>query len=381
VKQLDFLFVVPGHAVPSIGPAGGLKVIYKLAEDLKREYAVGFLCLSDEEYAAHVPNMVVRTPLRRKLFREFMSHAGSAGPLAVSAYRKLAGMEIEREDLSGIKVMYSERDLRGYAVKRMIASRWDTAYYVKGAEAELKYYLVQHGEDAPSYSGPYSDLARATYSFAQLKKITINQEVYERFAGDHPLRMTVGINLNAFPLKRPIEERTGKNLLIVLRDNYNKGPDVALKAAEVIHAADPSVQIRSFGSYKGKVPPYLDHRGYVSQKELVDLYNWASAVLLTSRVEGFSVIGIEAMSCGAVFVTTDSGGVKEYVKSGVNGIITTSFDPEEIAQAVLSLKDAEYRVALAKNGLRTSRPYSYENMCRSFRKAIGEYEASIGFKR
>ncbi len=166
----------------------------------------------------------------------------------------------------------------------------------------------------------------------------------------------------------------------MLRNNYNKGPDIALKAAEVIHRLDPSACIKSFGSYKGEVPPYLDHRGYVDQKELVDLYNWATVVLVTSRVEGFSLIGIEAMSCGAVFVTTDSGGIKEYVKNGVNGVIT-SFDPEEIGRAVISVvKDDSARKSLAQNGLMTSRLYSYENMCSSFRKALAEYEKSIGFK-
>ncbi|MEM0136421.1 MAG: hypothetical protein QXU18_14540, partial [Thermoplasmatales archaeon] len=66
-------------------------------------------------------------------------------------------------------------------IKRLIATAWETAYFVNEYTPDvLKYYLVQHSEDDSSFSGTLSYAATKTYSFP-LKKIVINVIVQNRF--------------------------------------------------------------------------------------------------------------------------------------------------------------------------------------------------------
>ena len=66
------------------------------------------------------------------------------------------------------------------------------------------------------------------------------------------------------------------------------------------------------------------------QDELVDYYNAADALLLTSLHEGSPNVVKEAMACNLPIVSVDVGDVKEII-SGTQGCYLTNFDPEDIA--------------------------------------------------
>jgi len=61
--------------------------------------------------------------------------------------------------------------------------------------------------------------------------------------------------------------------------------------------------------------------------------------VLTSKMEGFSLAGIQAMAVGLPVVSTNVAGPDEYVVDGVSGYLIKNEDPKEIAAAMQKIVD------------------------------------------
>jgi glycosyltransferase involved in cell wall biosynthesis len=67
----------------------------------------------------------------------------------------------------------------------------------------------------------------------------------------------------------------------------------------------------------------VELRGFVSDEELVELYAGALAVIYAPYDEDYGYVTLQAFLAGKPVITaSDSGGVLEWVKDGVNGIVT-----------------------------------------------------------
>jgi glycosyltransferase involved in cell wall biosynthesis len=220
------------------------------------------------------------------------------------------------------------------------------------------------------------NLVSHTFSFP-LKKIVINEADFRKFSTDKPQKIQLGIDTSKYYLTNPINERDGKIVLFPMRAQRDKGASVAIDAIKLIHGQRNDIKIITFGSY-GKtdmIPKYVDHRGYIDDKELFNLYNRASVFVIPSLLEGFCLPGLEAMACGCAVITADNIGIREYVKHNTNGVIVPPNDSRAIADAVISLiDDSNQRNHLILNGLETVRTFSNENMMRSFLTAIKNFE-------
>jgi len=84
----------------------------------------------------------------------------------------------------------------------------------------------------------------------------------------------------------------------------------------------------------------LDLRSRVSDEELVEVLNRATALVYTSHLEPFGFAPLEANACATPVVAVAEGGVRETMRDGVNGILVDR-EPEEIARALQSLLDDE----------------------------------------
>lgn len=86
--------------------------------------------------------------------------------------------------------------------------------------------------------------------------------------------------------------------------------------------------------------------------------NAIDMLALTSPFEGLGVIVLEAMATGKAVVTTDSGGVRDCVIDGENGIIVPVKDDKSLAQAIIKLMDDEtLRNRMGQVGLERARRY------------------------
>lgn len=99
----------------------------------------------------------------------------------------------------------------------------------------------------------------------------------------------------------------------------------------------------------GKVQEFLDmvekfnlkscvkFEGFVSGQKKIDLLNIADAYILPSYIEGVPISILESMSYSLPILSTPVGGIPEVVHNGVNGILFTPGNKEEIYNAINTL--------------------------------------------
>jgi colanic acid/amylovoran biosynthesis glycosyltransferase len=76
---------------------------------------------------------------------------------------------------------------------------------------------------------------------------------------------------------------------------------------------------------------------------------WNSdAFILASLSEGISNAVLEAMACGLPVVATDTGGMREAIRDGVDGYLVPPRDPEALAKALQKLVHPQSRRSLGK---------------------------------
>jgi glycosyltransferase involved in cell wall biosynthesis len=75
--------------------------------------------------------------------------------------------------------------------------------------------------------------------------------------------------------------------------------------------------------------------GRVPQEELAKYYREAALVVVPSRApETFCLVGPEAMSYGTPVVGVDVGGITEWLKDNVNGLLVAGYNPEALSEAI-----------------------------------------------
>jgi glycosyltransferase involved in cell wall biosynthesis len=80
--------------------------------------------------------------------------------------------------------------------------------------------------------------------------------------------------------------------------------------------------------------------------------------------EGVPKVLIEAAACGRPIVATDTGGCREIVRHGENGLLVPPRDPEALAEALgVLIRDPELRARMGKRGRQIAeRDFSVEKV-------------------
>jgi len=100
--------------------------------------------------------------------------------------------------------------------------------------------------------------------------------------------------------------------------------------------------------------------GFISEEELVVLYNGASVFLYLSLYEGFGMPVLEAMECGTPVITSSAGSIPEV--AGEAALFVDPKNPEEIAHAILQIiTDAELRNLMIEKGFKRAKRFSWTN--------------------
>ena len=96
-------------------------------------------------------------------------------------------------------------------------------------------------------------------------------------------------------------------------------------------------QIRQLGLAEAVEAP-----GFVDSAVISDALAHALCMLLPSRREGYGLVVVEASALGtpSVVVAGADNAATELVEDGRNGVVTASAEPDELAAAILRVKDA-----------------------------------------
>lgn len=115
---------------------------------------------------------------------------------------------------------------------------------------------------------------------------------------------------------------------------------------------------------------------YVTEEELIALYNGAQAFVFPSLDEGFGLPPLEAMACGAPVVASDASCIPEVV--GDAAFLADCRTPDSLADALLYLYHNEtLRRELREKGLQHVKKFRWEDAAR---KTLEVYERAAGMK-
>ncbi len=236
----------------------------------------------------------------------------------------------------------------------IVATAWQTAGSVNAAPTRCgrKFYLIQHYESL--YHGSPAEVDR-TYTYP-LRKIVISTWLKaimrERFQSDAELLVTP-VDPALFS-RREVEPDAGTVRVLMLHHEYAwKGVADGLEAAGRVKARRPEVRLVGFGVKRPKRgEAYDEYHENLPQGRLAWLYSRCPIYLCPSWDEGLGMPSMEAMACGALLVTYDNGGCRDYALDGQTALMARRRDVAHLAQRLeLAVADPGLRSKLAREGI------------------------------
>jgi glycosyltransferase involved in cell wall biosynthesis len=118
--------------------------------------------------------------------------------------------------------------------------------------------------------------------------------------------------------------------------------------------------------------PRIKLLGYVTDEQLVQLYQHAKLFIYPSLYEGFGIPPLEAMACGCPTIVSDLDVMKEIFADACHFI-----DPHDLADLTNSinyiLDNKTYRDQLRAKGFETVKRYSWESSAKNVMKVLNNH--------
>lgn len=173
----------------------------------------------------------------------------------------------------------------------------------------------------------------------------------------------LGIELDQFGIDTRPEERQATVVAFPLREEGFKASVDAILALEAVRGWIPELRVETFGAAPRPswLPPWIGYAHRLDDDGLRALYNRAAVFVLPSRAEGWSLVGAEAMRCGAALVTSTWGRLGEPLRDGEVARVVPPGRPDLAARVVDELiRSHRHRCALAWGGARASDRFGWE---------------------
>jgi len=376
------VIVIGGVPIGRFYPTGGDNITYRLASGLTR-LGIRVVLVSPINVDELIPDYnPVNATFKSRLVHFFMRRFPFIFEYYPLYYNRISHLLFKIDyDFSILKnvpmLQVDVNDKPKFRTKIIMATAWPTAYYVKFFVENLPdtkpLYLIQNSEDDPSISGSNFERARRTYGF-NLKKIVINKKMHERFQSDDPYFFHVGIDAEFYHIM--YDQANREYVIFPLIKAKYKGAKYALDVIDRLLNNDKKIKVAAFGNFEreeipAKIRDRIDYFKRPTNEVLRSLYNKSMIFCLPSIVEGMSLVLLEAMACGCAAVTTDNGGISEFIVNNVNGLICPVANPDCLYDAIMKLlEDSKLRDEISKRGHDTALQFSYENMINSFRQII-----------
>ena len=157
---------------------------------------------------------------------------------------------------------------------------------------------------------------------------------------------------NALPFMPPTSAGlTNKQIIMVGRYNEAKGFDYLIPAWDIVHQRHPDWLLNVYGSGElyDQVVRWIEGRELTGSvilhdptNNIVEKYMESSICVLSSRYEGFSMVLLEAMSCGVPCVSFDCPyGPRTIINDGKDGLLIEYLSVQSLADGILKLIENE----------------------------------------
>jgi glycosyltransferase involved in cell wall biosynthesis len=224
-----------------------------------------------------------------------------------------------------------------------------------------------HATEAGRMKGIHSELQRYInqtewrLTFEAWRVICNSQHMYNELTGHFKMpgdKITVipnGIDPDVFdfefdprPMRNQFAAEHEKIVLYVGRMVLEKGVQVLLHSIPYIEYECPNTKFLFVGTgyyldeLKGTaerlgVAHDCKFLGYVSDHDLLRLYKIADAVCIPSLYEPFGIVALEGMAARVPVVTSDTGGLPDFVEHMANGVTTYTNNVESLSWGLLEV--------------------------------------------
>ncbi|MEO8275200.1 MAG: glycosyltransferase [Thermoanaerobaculia bacterium] len=325
-EPFDVLFVLP-----MMGVFGGVADVLELTNALILEGVHAGVVLLDEAQS-EIDLELFFTPLRLKA-ENFADELPETRVLVATAHQTAAPVALVGARRPEMKTAYFIQDYEGW-----------------------------FGGDPPEVvSQTYDLLPRMTAISGWLADEIASRHGHRAtvvpMSGDPEVFYPRGNRSNSGPLR----------VVAMLRYEERRGFRFLLPALRTVSRI-PGVEIVLFGAHRFAEENFPHrHEGLLSRDAVARLLSSAHIVVDPSLYQGFGLVGLEAMACGAACVLTDSGGVMEYARHDENALIVSPGDAQALASAISYLvADRPLRERLAAAGLATARTFTWQRSARAF---------------
>lgn len=260
--------------------------------------------------------------------------------------------------------------------------------YLLKLEFGLPYIISLRGSDVPGYSERFVGIYRwITPTILRIWKkasyVISNSQGLKDLALKSNPEKEIGIIFNGisttefFPdySKRKNEKFT---ILCVSRVTPRKGMRFLVQAFNVLYSRYDNARLVIVGDGNERkslenlvmslgLKDKVDFAGVVPHENVLPYYQQADVFVLPSLNEGMSNVILEAMACGLPVVATDTGGTKELVADGVNGLIVKMRDANDLMEKIEKLiLNPELKTSMSAESRKRAEALSWE-------KVAGEY--------
>lgn len=220
----------------------------------------------------------------------------------------------------------------------------------------LPYVVALRGSDVPGYNLKYTTLyvfLRPIIRFIwnQAARVVANSDGLRDLARETSMKQVFDIIPNGVDTERffPAAEKRPRDEYIITpgasRITERKGLKYLVEAVAILLPRYPQLRLKILGDGNGRaeleklvrakaLETVVTFIGRVPREATREYYQESSIFVLPSLNEGMSNALLEALASGLPVVTTDTGGTKELVREGGNGIIIPFRSSEKIAEAI-----------------------------------------------
>jgi glycosyltransferase involved in cell wall biosynthesis len=237
----------------------------------------------------------------------------------------------------------------GFSSGLLPRSKWIQVLY------DFIIYASPDDYDYPSITTKFYDLFKKHYVDVPARYVAIS-EATKRDAmlyWDLPADRITVIHLGSFAtLRAPRTNFGSKRVLIISHIAPRKNHVRLIKAFELVHREAPlsNAELIIVGYLRKTVPEFestlqtirrrnegikITVTGYLTDSEILALYDQADVFVYPSLYEGFGLPVLEAMACGCPVIASNASSLPEVV--GEAGLLVDPYDVEALAQAMTTV--------------------------------------------
>jgi L-malate glycosyltransferase len=321
--------------VPSLPPAGGAEqVAWELAKELAKSNETHLLTFNDKEFSIENNNVMIHFLPKTKHTLRYYSTVGQKKIITIVD-------KIQPEVIHAHMVSILAYILRKSKLKTILTiHNSELIFYNKTLLEKLKHNLFT--------KQTIKDFDVVTTISNQMKNYFT--KFYKREINYIPN----GIDINKFQKLEDIK-RDDKLILYVGRLTKNKRVEIIFELAKKM--PDYRFIIIGDGPLKNSVNlPNLKFLGKKQNEELPLYYNKAGYSIFPSMIENMPLVGLEAMACGSIVISSTKG-FSEYIDDGINGFIFNKPDMQNIMNVI---KYTNNRNSIRSMAFTKAKTYSWQ---------------------